>query len=118
MEHAGVCVCMWSSACAWGLVGLQPCAHNDVLQRVVTCAAGLISSQIIAPLLRVLEKSHRMNLMHRDIKPENIFLTRASKFKLGDWGLAINWTQEIPFSRSGTLVSASPGPDKTTQCPL
>lgn len=55
-------------------------------------------------MLRVLEKSHRMSLMHRDIKPENIFLTRASKFRLGDFGLAINWTQEIPFSRSGTLV--------------
>lgn len=58
----------------------------------------------MAPLLRVLEKCHALGLMHRDIKPENIFLTRLSKFRLGDWGLAINWHEEIPFSRSGTLV--------------
>jgi serine/threonine protein kinase len=60
--------------------------------------------QIIAPLLRVLEKSHCLALMHRDIKPENIFLTRHHKFRLGDWGLALNWQEELPFSRSGTLV--------------
>jgi len=30
--------------------------------------------QIIAPLLRVLEKCSALNILHRDIKPENIFL--------------------------------------------
>lgn len=46
---------------------------------------------------------HAMQLLHRDIKPENIFLTAMGKFKLGDFGLAINCGQELAFSRSGTL---------------
>ncbi len=104
-------------------------------------------AQIIAPLLRVLEKSHAQHIMHRDIKvrcgsggpyapaqppcaaspaflcarhrssvpplpshawrplqPENIFLTKGNRLRLGDFGLAVNWTEELPFSRSGTLV--------------
>jgi serine/threonine protein kinase len=64
--------------------------------------------QIIAPLLRILEKMHSMKLMHRDIKPENIFLTGLGKFKLGDFGLAIKFDEEIPFSRSGTLDYMAP----------
>lgn len=38
--------------------------------------------QVIAPLLRILEKMHALRLLHRDIKPENIFLTGLGKFKL------------------------------------
>lgn len=38
--------------------------------------------QVIAPLLRILEKMHSLKLLHRDIKPENIFLTALGKFKL------------------------------------
>ena len=30
--------------------------------------------------------------------------TKMYKLKLGDWGLAINAAEEVPFSRSGTLV--------------
>lgn len=65
-------------------------------------------SQIITPLLRSLEKMHALKLLHRDIKPENIFLTALGKFRLGDFGLAIKFDEEIPFSRSGTLDYMAP----------
>lgn len=71
--------------------------------------------QIIAPLLRILEKMHTLKLMHRDIKPENIFLTGGGKFKLGDFGLALRFDEEIPFSRSGTLDYMAP---EVLKCPL
>ena len=106
--------------------------------------------QVIAPLLRILEKMHALKLLHRDIKPENIFLTALGKFKLvrgrgrrggrgaskgrmgraasrrascwtrvcaypppppppqGDFGLAIKFDEEVPFSRSGTLDYMAP----------
>lgn len=65
-------------------------------------------SQVITPLLRILEKMHSMMLLHRDIKPENIFLTGMGKFKIGDLGLAIRFDKELAFSRSGTLDYMSP----------
>lgn len=65
-------------------------------------------SQVITPLLRILEKMHGLLLLHRDIKPENIFLTGLGKFKLGDFGLAIRFDKELPFSRSGTLDYMAP----------
>lgn len=68
----------------------------------------LCSVEIVAPLLRVLEKMHTLSWMHRDIKPENIFLTRRGRLRLGDFGLAMNWEKELPFSRSGTLDYMAP----------
>jgi serine/threonine protein kinase len=64
--------------------------------------------QVITPLLRILEKMHSLKLLHRDIKPENIFLTGLGKFRLGDFGLAIKFDEEVPFSRSGTLDYMAP----------
>ena len=59
---------------------------------------------IIVPLLRVLESLNTLNIIHRDIKPENIFLMADGTMKLGDFGLAIDSSVEIPFCRSGTLL--------------
>ena len=64
--------------------------------------------QIIVPLLRVLVLMHEQHILHRDIKPENIFLTGKQKLKLGDLGLAIRSTEELPFTRSGTLDYMAP----------
>ncbi|KAL3143281.1 hypothetical protein ABBQ38_002124 [Trebouxia sp. C0009 RCD-2024] len=64
--------------------------------------------EIIVPLLRVLVLMHEQHILHRDIKPENIFLTGKQKLKLGDLGLAIRSTEELPFTRSGTLDYMAP----------
>ncbi|KAL3133733.1 hypothetical protein ABBQ32_008223 [Trebouxia sp. C0010 RCD-2024] len=64
--------------------------------------------EIIVPLLRVLVLMHEQHILHRDIKPENIFLTDKQKLKLGDLGLAIRSTEELPFTRSGTLDYMAP----------
>lgn len=64
--------------------------------------------QVIVPMLRVLEKMHALHVMHRDIKPENVFLTAGGKFRMGDFGLAVNFSEELPFSRSGTLDYMAP----------
>ena len=71
--------------------------------------------QIIVPLLRVLVLMHEQHILHRDIKPENIFLTGKQKLKLGDLGLAIRSTEELPFTRSGTLDYMAPEVCKTAK---
>lgn len=47
--------------------------------------------QVIAPLLRILEKMHTLKLLHRDIKPENIFLTALGKFRLVRMSAGFTW---------------------------
>ncbi|KAI3430683.1 hypothetical protein D9Q98_005272 [Chlorella vulgaris] len=70
-----------------------------------------ICSKVIIPLLHVLCALHASNVVHRDIKPENIFLTDCDELRLGDFGLAIEQRQELPFLRAGTLDYMAPEVD-------
>ena len=63
---------------------------------------------MVGPLLKVLVRMHKQRIIHRDIKPENIFLISTKRFKLGDLGLAIQASTELPFTRSGTLDYMAP----------
>jgi len=47
------------------------------------------------------------------VQPENIFLTSSHMFKLGDFGLAIQSSLELPYTRSGTLDYLSPEVNST-----
>eukprot|EP00892_Ulva_mutabilis_P009585 jgi/Ulvmu1/699/UM010_0071.1 len=67
-----------------------------------------VCTEIVVPLLKVLIHLHSHAWIHRDIKPENIFLTGQDRFKLGDFGLSINWESETPFEISGTLDYLAP----------
>ncbi|KAL6758105.1 kinase-like domain-containing protein [Haematococcus lacustris] len=92
-------------------LAMELCEGGDLFKSLMLHGGRLdehyVCTEIIAPLLRVLEKSHAMNIMHRDIKPENLFLTRYQKIRVGDFGLAVDWSKELPFSRSGTLLQES-----------
>ena len=67
-------------------------------------------SLIIQRLIKTLRAIHKRGIAHRDIKLENIFLRTndPTDVILGDFGLAIDTTRELPFSRSGTLDYMSP----------
>ncbi|GLI68845.1 hypothetical protein VaNZ11_013388, partial [Volvox africanus] len=91
---------------------MECCEGGDLFKRLMLHGGKLpeqwVCVEVIAPLLRVLERMHELHIMHRDIKPENIFITAEGHVKLGDFGLAIDWTKELPFSRSGTLDYMAP----------
>lgn len=84
---------------------LEDCAGGDLFKRLLKQGGSLTESKVcvdvIVPLLRVLESLDTLHILHRDIKPENIFLTGDETIRLGDFGLAIDTTKEIPFCRSG-----------------
>ena len=46
-------------------------------------------ADIIIQLLRVLVKSHEVDVLHRDIKPENILISSDGHLSLIDWGCAV-----------------------------
>ncbi|KXZ56673.1 hypothetical protein GPECTOR_1g606 [Gonium pectorale] len=91
---------------------MECCDSGDLFKRMMLHGGKLpeawVCAQVVAPLLRVLDLMHGMSVIHRDIKPENIFITHDGNVKLGDFGLAIDSTNELPFSRSGTLDYMAP----------
>eukprot|EP00877_Chromochloris_zofingiensis_P008085 jgi/Chrzof1/352/Cz01g12180.t1 len=106
------CIYIIMEYCEGGDLFKTMLMHGSLLDEQWVCV------EIITPLLRILEKMHSLKLLHRDIKPENIFLTSLGKFKLGDFGLAIKYDEEIPFSRSGTLDYMAPEVLKNPSVPF
>eukprot|EP00198_Chlamydomonas_reinhardtii_P014160 XP_001703497.1 predicted protein [Chlamydomonas reinhardtii] len=91
---------------------MECCEGGDLFKKLMLHGGrlpeGWVAAEVIAPLLQVLHRMHALRIMHRDIKPENIFLTAEGDVKLGDFGLAIDWSHELAFSRSGTLDYMAP----------
>eukprot|EP00887_Chlorella_sp_A99_P007737 scaffold20.g7737.t1 len=67
-----------------------------------------VAGGVLAPFLSAMAYLHARRIIHRDIKPENILLTADRKLKLADFGLSIDWSEERPVTRAGTLDYMSP----------
>ena len=92
---------------------VESCGRGDIFRALVLARGGGLgpryaAAAVVAPLLRTLAVMHSRGIVHRDIKPENLFVADDGGVRLGDFGLAIDSTRELPFSRSGTLDYMSP----------
>ena len=67
-----------------------------------------VSHRVISQIVAAVCHLHARGILHRDIKPENIFLTHGGTIKLGDFGLAVDTTQDAPVSKVGTLDYMAP----------
>ncbi|KAL4451984.1 hypothetical protein ABPG75_007646 [Micractinium tetrahymenae] len=73
-----------------------------------------VAGEVLPPFMAALAFMHANSIVHRDIKPENILLTADRAIKVADFGLSINWAEERPVTRAGTLDYMSP---EVLQCP-
>eukprot|EP00899_Mesostigma_viride_P025158 jgi/Mesvir1/5827/Mv00622-RA.3 len=81
----------------------------DVLKEFDGCVSeDILVPLVLAPLLKCLAHVHEKGIMHRDLKPENVFVDAAGRPRLGDFGLAINFLEEQPIERVGTLDYMAP----------
>eukprot|EP00884_Botryococcus_braunii_P009112 jgi/Botrbrau1/18201/Bobra.53_1s0060.1 len=91
---------------------MEYCEGGDLFKHLLMSGGTLdekwIITEVVGPLLTTLARLHGSNVLHRDIKPENIFLTASKQMVLGDLGLAICSSTEVPYARSGTLDYMSP----------
>ncbi|CAG9464864.1 unnamed protein product [Pedinophyceae sp. YPF-701] len=86
-------------------------AKGDLFVKVRSSSAQLTEKEVVTimlPVMQALQYMHEQGLIHRDIKPENIFVAHNNQPKLGDFGLAINYHDERPVTRLGTLDYMAP----------
>ena len=65
---------------------------------------------LILDICEGLREIHSKNLIHRDLKPDNLFLTKDSKVKIGDFGIAkqLNNPEEYAKTCFGSLLYMAP----------
>ncbi|EFN54910.1 hypothetical protein CHLNCDRAFT_24076, partial [Chlorella variabilis] len=68
----------------------------------------VVAGEVLPPFMDALAHMHARSIVHRDIKPENILLGGGRAVKVADFGLSINWGEERPVTRAGTLDYMSP----------
>ena len=67
-----------------------------------------MAGEVLPPFMSALSHMHARCIIHRDIKPENILLAGDRGVRVADFGLSINWGEERPVTRAGTLDYMSP----------
>ena len=88
--------------------------HAQVSRRLTACLAmplptgPQVVGEVLLPFLSAMSYLHARGIIHRDVKPENILLTAGRQLKLADFGMSIDWTEERPVTRTGTLDYMSP----------
>ncbi|KAL4857133.1 Aurora kinase A [Chlorella vulgaris] len=88
--------------------------YQDLKQAGGLLKERVVAGEVLPPFMDALAHMHAASIVHRDIKPENILLTGARSIRVADFGLSINWVEERPVTRAGTLDYMSP---EVLQCP-
>lgn len=98
--------------------GLNPLSHyflgGDLHQKIKTYTNSYISEHQIldwfTQICLAIKHIHDRKIIHRDIKTQNIFMTKDSRVKLGDFGIArvLSHTREQAKTIVGTPYYLAP----------
>ena len=88
------------------LILTEYCRGGNLNDRLTRASSHEVECKWIRQMAEVLHFLHSRNLVHRDLKPENVLLTENDDIKIGDLGLAREFSsvKEIPIVQ-GTVTT-------------
>jgi serine/threonine protein kinase len=76
----------------------------DALTAPLSTSSPRAALELADQLLDALDHAHRKSIIHRDIKPSNLFVTRAGRLKVLDFGVARLRDRAAPTTQTGATL--------------
>ena len=88
------------------LILTEYCSGGNLNDRLTQPSSKEVECKWILQMAAALHFLHSRNVVHRDLKPENVLLTATDDIKIGDFGLAREFTSffSIPWGNDGWVI--------------